>query len=97
MMAGVPTLSSSLDAVAEIITTYDTGRVVSSLEPEAVAGAINEILADEEARNRMRQNGWRAAREEFRWDIEQQRLLRLYEQVAPPWHGAAQSRPLVTQ
>jgi glycosyltransferase involved in cell wall biosynthesis len=97
MMAGVPTLSSSLDAVAETITTYDTGRVVSSLEPEAVAAAINEILADEGARKGMRENGWRAAREEFRWDIEQQRLLHLYEQVAAPRHGAAQSRPLVTQ
>jgi len=97
MMAGVPTLSSSLDAVAEIITTYNTGQVISSLEPEAVAGAINAILADEGTRKRMRENGWRAAREEFRWDIEQQRLLRLYEQVAAPRHGAAQSRPLVTQ
>ena len=33
--------------------------------------------------NRMRENGWRAAREEFRWDVERRRLLRLYERVAP--------------
>ena len=75
MMAGVPTLSSSLDAIAEILTTYDTGRVVASLEPEAVADAINAILADADTLARMRENGWRAAREEFRWDVEQERLL----------------------
>jgi glycosyltransferase involved in cell wall biosynthesis len=97
MMAGVPTLSSSLDAVAEILTTYDTGRVTTSLEPEAVAGAINALLADEGARRRMRENGWRAAREEFRWDVEQERLLRLYERVIAPRRSDALSQPLVAR
>jgi glycosyltransferase involved in cell wall biosynthesis len=97
MMAGVPTLSSSLDAIAEISTTYDTGRVVSSLEPEAVAGAINAILSDEAARNRMRENGWRAAREEFRWDIEQRRLLHLYDQIISPQHEATRAQPVAAQ
>ena len=66
--------------MAEILTTYDAGRVVASLEPEAMAEAISAILADEDARRRMCENGWRAAREEFRWDVEQGQLLHLYEQ-----------------
>jgi glycosyltransferase involved in cell wall biosynthesis len=97
MMAGVPTLSSSLDAVAEIIATYDTGRVVYSLEPEAVAGAINALLGDEAARKRMRENGWRAAREEFRWDIEQRHLLHLYDQLRAPQREATRSQPVTAQ
>jgi glycosyltransferase involved in cell wall biosynthesis len=97
MMAGVPTLSSSLDAIAEILTTYDTGRVVTSLEPQAIAAAINAILADADMRRRMRENGWRAARDEFRWDVEQERLLSLYEQIIFPRQGASRSRRLVTR
>jgi glycosyltransferase involved in cell wall biosynthesis len=96
-MAGVPTLSSSLDAIAEILTTYDTGRVVTSLEPQAIAAAINAILADADMRRRMRENGWRAARDEFRWDVEQERLLSLYEQIIFPRQGASRSRRLVTR
>jgi glycosyltransferase involved in cell wall biosynthesis len=95
MMAGVPTLSSSLDAIAEILTTYDVGRVTVSLEPEAVAGAINALLADEGARRRMRENGWRAAREEFRWDVERYQLLYLYERIVSSWQSRARSQPLV--
>ncbi len=97
MMAGVPTLSSSLDAVAEILTTYDTGRVVASLEPEAIAEAINAILADADTRRRMCENGWRAARKEFRWDVEQGRLLSLYEQILVPRQGVSRSRRLVAR
>jgi glycosyltransferase involved in cell wall biosynthesis len=97
LMAGVPILSSSLDAIAEILTTYDTGRVTASLEPEAVAGAINTLLADEGARRRMRENSWRAARETFRWDVERERLLRLYERIISPRRSDARSRPLVAR
>jgi glycosyltransferase involved in cell wall biosynthesis len=81
LMAGVPVLASPLDAVAEILTTYDAGRVVASLEPQAVAEAISALLADEGARRRMRENGWRAAREEFRWELEQRTLVALYQRM----------------
>jgi glycosyltransferase involved in cell wall biosynthesis len=81
LMAGVPVLASPLDAVAEILTSTDTGRVVTSLEPEAVAGAINTLLADEAERARLRENALRAARELFRWELEQRTLIALYQRM----------------
>src|SRR5258708_7128167 len=36
LMAGLPVLSSQLPAVAEVITTYDVGCIVSSLKPEDI-------------------------------------------------------------
>jgi glycosyltransferase involved in cell wall biosynthesis len=41
LMAGLPVLSLEADAIADVIRTYDVGRVVSSLEPSALAEGIN--------------------------------------------------------
>jgi hypothetical protein len=32
-MSGVPVLTSSLEAIVEVINTYDVGQVLPSLEP----------------------------------------------------------------
>jgi glycosyltransferase involved in cell wall biosynthesis len=81
LMAGVPILASMLDAVADVVTTYDVGRIVESLQPPAVAAAINQMLADREQLDRMRANCLAASRERFRWDVEQQGLIELYAHV----------------
>lgn len=81
LMAGLPVLSTQLDVLAELITTYDVGRVVDSLEPEDIGKAINAMLADQEALTRMSRNALQASREEFNWDKEKQHLLALYHDV----------------
>jgi glycosyltransferase involved in cell wall biosynthesis len=80
MMAGVPILSTQLEAIVEIIRTYDVGQVVSSLEPADIAVAINAMLADQNALERMRHNAWRAAKD-CCWEQESHHLLRLYERI----------------
>jgi glycosyltransferase involved in cell wall biosynthesis len=78
LMAGLPVLSSPLEAVADIILNYDVGKVAFSLVPEDIANAINTILSDQNACERMRFNALKAAREELCWEKEQQHLLLLY-------------------
>src|SRR5262249_57180352 len=34
LMAGLPVLTSQMVAVAQVVTTYDVGRVVDSLDPQ---------------------------------------------------------------
>lgn len=80
-MAGVPVLTSELEAVTEIIRTYDVGEVVSSLQPEHIGHAINTMLADPAALACMRQNALDAARREFCWEKEQQALIHLYQEI----------------
>ncbi len=81
LMAGLPVLSSQLDAIAGLLETYDVGQVLPSLEPSDVGAAINAMLADPAALTRMHNNALKAARKEFNWEIEKQRLLELYETI----------------
>lgn len=81
LMAGVPVLSSQLDAVAEVIGTYGVGKVVSSLAPTDLGAAINALLQDQVALKRMRENALQVAKKEFCWEKESQRLVRLYHNL----------------
>jgi glycosyltransferase involved in cell wall biosynthesis len=81
LMAGLPVLSSQLDAIADVLETYDAGRVISSLAPADVAAAIETMLADREALQRMHQNALRAAKE-CCWEKDSQLLLKLYQRIA---------------
>jgi glycosyltransferase involved in cell wall biosynthesis len=81
LMAGLPVLTSQLDAVVEVIRTYDVGQVVFSTEPADIGAAINVMLADQEALARMRRNALQAAKQEFCWGKECQRLILLYQGI----------------
>jgi glycosyltransferase involved in cell wall biosynthesis len=81
LMAGLPVLASPLDAVTEIIRTYDVGRTVDSLEPEAIGHAISALLADRAGLARMRANALAATRGELCWEKESQRLIDLYQDI----------------
>ena len=80
-MAGLPILSSQLDVVADISRTYDVGQVVSSLTPADTAAAINTMLADPVALDRMRLNALESAQRVFNWEKERQLLIHLYHDI----------------
>ncbi len=81
LMAGLPVLSSQLDAIADVLNTYGVGRILPSLEPEEVGAAINSMLADPDALAQMRQNALEAARKEFHWEKEKLKLIEFYKKV----------------
>lgn len=81
LMAGVPVLTTQLDAVKEIVLTYDVGQVVASIEPEAIGMAINTMLADDIALDRMRHNALMAAKDELNWEKESLQLVHLYRNI----------------
>jgi glycosyltransferase involved in cell wall biosynthesis len=81
LTAGVPVLASPLEAVVDIITSYNIGYVVSSLAPASVGAAINAMLADQNALDRMRLNATRAAQEDLNWEKERQKLIQLYHDI----------------
>jgi len=78
LMAGVPVLASPLDDVVDIIRSYNVGHVVSSLAPTDIGTAINAMLADQHALDRMRSNALKAVQEDLNWEKEQQQLVHLY-------------------
>jgi len=81
LMAGLPVLASPLEAVAEIIRTYDVGDIVPSLEPETIGRSISALLADGEALNRLHHNALAATRRDLRWEVESQQLIRFYDEM----------------
>jgi glycosyltransferase involved in cell wall biosynthesis len=81
LMAGLPILASPLDAVSDIIRTYDVGQIVLSLSPADVAAAINAMMADAAACERMRHNALSAAQQELCWEKEHQQLISFYHKV----------------
>jgi glycosyltransferase involved in cell wall biosynthesis len=81
LMAGLPVLSSELDAVVDLLRRYDVGRVVSSLTPAGVGAAINAMLADRAALSRLSRNARDAVQHDLCWEKESQELIRLYYDV----------------
>ncbi len=81
LMAGLPVLSSSLDAVAEVINTYDVGQIVSPFTPTDIGAAINTMLANHAALARMSRNALEVAQHEFCWEKERLQLIRLYHDI----------------
>lgn len=88
LMVGVPVLTSTLEATAELIRKYDVGALVPSLAAEDVATVINTVLKDDAARTRMSMNALNVARKEFNWEIEQSHLLDLYQSLSNTQHPA---------
>lgn len=83
LMVGLPVLASPLVAVADLLATYKVGRVVESLEPAAIAVAINAVLADPAELAKLRENALKAVRKDLCWEQERQQLITLYQGIAP--------------
>ncbi len=81
LMAGRPVLSAQLDAIAEVIKTYNVGQIAPSLAPADLGAAINTMLADTAALARMHNNALEVARQEFHWEKEGSKLIGLYHRI----------------
>ncbi len=81
IMAGLPILSSQVNAVAEVLKTYDVGQIFPSFVPAEIGEAINALLADQAELERMRCNALSAARQELNWQKEGQQLIQLYQSI----------------
>jgi glycosyltransferase involved in cell wall biosynthesis len=80
MMAGLPVLSSPLEAVSEILSTYKVGQIVPSMDPVDIGHAINRFIYDESSLAQMRKNTKQAA-QTLCWEQEYPHLLHLYQDI----------------
>lgn len=81
LMAGLPVLTSPMEAVAPLVTAYDVGCVVPSLSPADLGAAINAMLRDDAGLARMRRNALNATHSEFNWEKESLKLIQLYQDI----------------
>ena len=84
LMAGLPIVSSRIDAVAEFVSLYSVGVVVDVLTPEHIGKAITELINNPDQMARMREHVLYIVRENgLYWEEEQKKLLDCYQSICP--------------
>ncbi|GCE21023.1 glycosyl transferase [Dictyobacter kobayashii] len=81
LMAGLPILSSRLDAISDMIHQYDVGQVLDELTPANIAQAINALLDDADQWHTMHTNALSASAHGLTWEEESTKLIHLYQQI----------------
>jgi len=81
MHAGIPVLSSDLIEKRGLIEKCEMGLFIESYDPEHIGSMINEMLSNSEKIFWWKQNSLKGAKQ-FNWEIEEQKLLRFYENIA---------------
>lgn len=72
--SGIPTLSSGLIELKQIIDKYDIGYYIQNHEPKHIAEVITAIFADEVRYNTVKANT-KTAKEELCWEKEEKVLI----------------------
>jgi phosphatidylinositol alpha-mannosyltransferase len=83
MAAGAPVVASDLDAFARVLADGAAGVLVRRGDAGDLAAALSGLLADPAQRARLAAAG-REAVAEYDWSVVAQRVLAVYETVAPP-------------
>ncbi|MCZ2814643.1 glycosyltransferase family 4 protein [Modestobacter sp. VKM Ac-2984] len=83
MGAGAPVVASDLDAFARVLADGAAGVLVRRGDAAALAAALGGLLADPARRAELQAAGRRAVAD-YDWAVVAQRILAVYETVAPP-------------
>jgi glycosyltransferase involved in cell wall biosynthesis len=81
MAAGLPVVASSFPLWKEIVEGNECGLCVDPLDPQAIAAAIEYLIAHPDKARRMGENGRRAVEEKYNWERESEKLLALYDKL----------------
>lgn len=84
MSAGIPIIASDFPLWREIVAGNDCGLLVDPLKPEAIAEAIDYLVAHPEDAERMGGNGRLAVENLYNWRNEEQKLLAFYDSILAP-------------
>ena len=81
MSAGIPVIASDFPLWRSIIEGNDCGLLVDPLKPEEIAKAIDTLASHPDMAQQMGENGRKAIKERYNWQIEEQKLLTFYETI----------------
>ena len=81
MAAGIPVICSNIKLWEDIIKEEDCGVCVDPFDSNAIALAIEAIIANPERSEQMGKNGRRAALEKYNWSKEEEKLVKLYKNI----------------
>jgi len=81
MACGTAVVASDVGGIPEVIVAGETGVLVPPADAEALAAAVNELLAHPARASAMGEAGRRRAVEDFSWRSTAERTLELYRQL----------------
>jgi glycosyltransferase involved in cell wall biosynthesis len=81
MAAGLALASTDLVEMRNLTHRHRLGVLFPAAEPNAIAGSLRELLADEAGLEACRRNAHEAARAEYHWERERGKLVDLYERA----------------
>jgi D-inositol-3-phosphate glycosyltransferase len=82
MACGVPVIASAVGGLIDTVVDGRTGRHVPPRDPEAIAEAAAELLADPDVRSRLGRAAAERARSRYGWDRVAESTLDVYASVA---------------
>ena len=81
MSAGIPVIASNFDLWKSIIEKDESGLCVDPKDVDAVAGAINYLIDNPTIAQEMGQRGREAIISKYNWNIEEKKLLGIYDDL----------------
>ncbi len=81
MSAGVPVLASDFPLWKEIVEGNQCGLTTNPLDTDEIAKSIVNLVKDNQKVIELGKNGRKAVEDKFNWDIEEKKLLDLYQQL----------------
>lgn len=76
-----PVVVTRVGSIPEVVDDGITGFLVSPGDEKALAGAVIKLLADDELRKEMGENGYQKMRRELSWDRIAERTIEVYEEA----------------
>jgi len=78
MACGIPVIGTNVDGIPDIIKDNDNGVLVPPGDAEALAGAIDKLLQDEELRGKLAVRGLEEVEQRFQWENIYQQVRQVY-------------------
>ncbi len=79
---GLPVVGANVPTIQKVLVENDCGLVVDPTSPTEIASAIIRLAQDEDLRNKMSENGRRAAETQFNWENEAGILRAVFQSLA---------------
>jgi glycosyltransferase involved in cell wall biosynthesis len=81
MAIGLPVVTSNFPLYRDVVEKYECGICVDPENPQQIADEIFSLLNDPERRKKYAENGYKAAREVFSWDVQRKELEAAYREI----------------
>jgi glycosyltransferase involved in cell wall biosynthesis len=81
LACGTPCVASAVGGIPDVIVDGLNGFLVEPGNPRALADGISQIVADEQQRRKMGEQGRRFVEERFSWQAKAREIIDVYERV----------------